>query len=453
MIVLHFLIVLYWRFKVNRKYYAAASSGDTSESAPFTPLPGVLAFPNLELTLFTAFMTGMMKNTFAVYGTYAGDYQFNAPLWTMAIITSLLLFLFFAWYSYQLVLFQRTCVESVWHPAAGKETDDVALKLISTVTVGLVKPGPRKRGAFKPPKEWTVEPARTEALSAPFLFWMPKPKSQGAEFEAGMKNEALASWLGDGTGTLKYKMVLMMLQTLLTFVMSIFSVVKKQYDAAKNTCFILVIILQVCMVAWHLVGQPNDRLKALVSAFGTTLEVIVISLTFASSLANDARQPETAQALGTAGPSIMLYVTLIPLGLEMYDSLFLPIRKIIKNGKADGASTKTIIITLLFLPLTILLKVLKIGGPAAGNINKVAGIVKKTSKKTSVATRDIEVAGKPSAESKIETTTTTTEETTTKETTTKETVVSTTKEIKIEVQNPSDVASKGAQDDDADIKA
>ena len=58
-----------------------------------------------------------------------------------------------------------------------------------------------------------------------------------------------------------------------------------------------------------------------------------------------------------------------------------------------------------------------------------------------------------SAESKIETTTTTTEETTTKETTTKETVVSTTKAIKIEVQNPSDVASKGAQDDDADIKA
>ena len=205
-----------------------------------------------------------------------------------------------------------------------------------------------------------------------------------------MKNEKLAVWLGDGTGSLMYNSVLIMLQTLLTFVMSVFSVVKTRAGWAKNTCFILVLLVQCGLLAWHIFGQPNDRLKAMAQALGATLEIVVISLTFASSLLSDYRHPEHAVALGTAAPSIMLYVTLIPLGLEMYDALFLPIRKIIKNGKADGASTKTIVITLLFLPLTILLKVLKVGGSAAGNINKVAGVAKGTSKKAKVVSKSLE---------------------------------------------------------------
>jgi len=170
------------------------------------------------------------------------------------------------------------------------------------------------------------------------------------------------------------------------FVMSVFGVVKKTVPEARNTCFILVLILQFAMLVWHIFGQPVDRLKAMVHALGTLLEIIVISLTFASSLLNDYRHPEMAAAFGTAGPGIMLYVTMIPLVLEVYDSLFLPIRTIVKNGKADGQSMKTIGIALIFLPLTIVLKVFKIQG--GGNINKMATVAKKTAKKTKVATKD-----------------------------------------------------------------
>ena len=50
---------------------------------------------------------------------------------------------------------------------------------------------------------------------------------------------------------------------------------------------------------------------------------------------------------------------------------------------------KTIVITLIFLPVTVLLKVFKVGGAAGGNINKLAATAKNTAKKTKVATKDV----------------------------------------------------------------
>ena len=399
--VIHFLIVVYWRYKVNRKYYEQrAHIAEDAQKSKFTPLPAVLAFPNLELTLFTAFMTGLMKNAFTVYGSGVGAYQLDSGLWTTALIVSLLLLIFFSYYCHQLVSFQRKHVTNVWKPTASSQTDDPAMKAFVKISFGLVRPGPRKLGAFKPPDAWNVEPARTEMLSAPFLFWLPKPKLQGDDHQAGLKNEQLSSWLGDSSGSLYYKMGTVILQTMLTFVISIFSVVKAQSKGARNACFVLVLLIQFLTLLWHFVGEPVDRLKALFSALGNLLEIIVISLTFAATMLNDARDTAAATSLGQAAPSIMLYVTLLPLVLEVYDSLALPISKIVREGRANGAGTKAILIAIVFLPVTVLLKMFKVNGA-----DKLATAANKTAKKLDVKTTTTAVAKHESTTEKDESTT------------------------------------------------
>ena len=166
---------------------------------------------------------------------------------------------------------------------------------------------------------------------------------------------------------------------MLTFVISIFSVVKAQSKGARNACFVLVLLIQFLTLLWHFVGEPVDRLKALFSALGNLLEIIVISLTFAATMLNDARDTAAATSLGQAAPSIMLYVTLLPLVLEVYDSLALPISKIVREGRANGAGTKAILIAIVFLPVTVLLKMFKVNGA-----DKLATAANKTAKKLDV---------------------------------------------------------------------
>jgi hypothetical protein len=304
-------------------------------------------------------------------------------------VVSVLLFAFFAFYTCELYRFRQKHVELIWKPVTGTKTNDPVLGFLNKASFGLVKPGPRMRGSFAAPEGWTsAEPARTERLSAPFLCCV-KRLPESPEFEAGRKQEQLASWIGDGTGSLMYKMVLLLLQTFLAFVISIFSVVKTQFPAAKNACFITILVIQTCTMIWHVLGQPNDRLKGLVQALGAFLEVVVIALTFAATLASDWNAPAAAAELGKLGPSCMLYVTLLPLVLELYDSLVMPIVGIIKAGKSNGASNKKIIIGLIFLPVMLILKVFKIGGASSGNLAKVSAVATKTAKKTKITTKEL----------------------------------------------------------------
>ena len=299
--VIDFLLVVYWRYKVNGKYYASPAG---SERPNFSPLPSILSFPNLELTILTAFMTGLVKASFAVYGAYAGKVEISTGLWTMAAVMSAFLLLFFGFYARELASFKRDHVNKVWKPNTANETDDPLMKMLAKLSCGLIKTAPRKRGSFKPPEEWNTEPARTEMLTARVLFWLPKPTAS-SEMQAGMKCEVLASWISDGSGDMRYKIVSMVLQMILTFVISLFNVVKTQSNVAKNTCFILIVCVQVSTLLWHFCGQPVDRLKGLFFALGSLLELIVVSFTFAASLLNDARRAEAAE-IGKVGPAIML---------------------------------------------------------------------------------------------------------------------------------------------------
>ena len=114
-----------------------------------------------------------------------------------------------------------------------------------------------------------------------------------------------------------------------------------------------------------------------------------------NDVATPPRPPASARP-----PSIMLYVTLLPLVLEVYDSLALPISKIVREGRANGAGTKAILIAIVFLPVTVLLKMFKVNGA-----DKLATAANKTAKKLDVKTTTTAVAKHESTTEKDESTT------------------------------------------------
>lgn len=385
-VVINVLVFCLWRCCVNRQFYASREK----DSASFVPLPSMFAFPNFVLLVGTALMTGLMKVTFLVYGTYLGAYEFDAPLWSVAIGVTAVLFIFFAFQICQLRQFKRVHVQAVWKPAATTvKADDPLLGLLAKLTCGVVKPGPRRRGAFSPPAAWKVEPARTEWLLTGF-FCCARRKAPNAEFTAGEQNEQLAAWLGDGTGTLLYKIVTVLLQVAITFAIAIFVVLKKQYDGAKNAAFISVMTLQLTMAIWHIYGGPVDRLKAIVFCVVSLLEVVGTGLMFASSLLSDWGHSETAVELGLISPTVLLYAVFVPLLLEFYDLLFLPVRKQIKEGRAAGTSWQKILTALLCIPFIFLVKWFKIGGAKnTANIGKMSKVTNKVAKKSKIEKKEV----------------------------------------------------------------
>ena len=58
--LVHIFILGFWRFCLNRRFYATSMPDDETEDSlgRFTPLPGLLAFPNLEIIVTLAFITG-----------------------------------------------------------------------------------------------------------------------------------------------------------------------------------------------------------------------------------------------------------------------------------------------------------------------------------------------------------------------------------------------------------
>ena len=60
----------------------------------------------------------------------------------------------------------------------------------------------------------------------------------------------------------------------------------------------------------------------------------------------------------------------------------MPLVKMIKQGKANGQSTKTILVSLAFTPVLFLMKWFKIGGKSGKKAGKLGGLTKKSVKKT-----------------------------------------------------------------------
>ena len=181
----------------------------------------------------------------------------------------------------------------------------------------------------------------------------------------------------------------MMLQMTMTFVISVFSVLKSKNEHYKKLTFCIVLSLQLSMALWHIYGGPLDRLKAIFNCIVSIIEFVATSLIFASVLLTERGYEGAAEALGTISPQLMMAAIFVPLLLEVYDSLVMPIFRTIKDGKANGASWKKIIITLTFTPALLVIKMFKVGGSSSAVIGKVGGLAKKGASKTNIRSSQV----------------------------------------------------------------
>jgi hypothetical protein len=213
----------------------------------------------------------------------------------------------------QVYVLKRDHGNFLWQPADSKETDDFVMRLLVKVTRGLVAPGPRKRGSFKTPEAWAVEPIRTESLINSVL-WCCKPQDSDTSpaFKAGKTKEQLASWLGGSGGSMTYKLGVVLIQMAITFFIAMFTVVKDRSDTLRDLAFILIMLLQGGMTYWHLYGEPVDRLNALLSALVSSIELLATGLVWASALLADDGNAGTAEALGLVTPNLMMVAVFLP---------------------------------------------------------------------------------------------------------------------------------------------
>ena len=165
-------------------------------------LHGRLMWPNLEVTFFVSFSTGLLQCATAVLGATCAGYATTIRSLATSVITITLIIAAFAWQTYRLIIFLKYHDEVCWQPAeppeAKDEIDDPFFAFLTTSTKGLVRPSSRELGGFEPPDEDMEEPARTERALARFFSWRPV---DARRMRAGDSLSELPVWLGDSSGT------------------------------------------------------------------------------------------------------------------------------------------------------------------------------------------------------------------------------------------------------------
>ena len=140
----------------------------------FRSLPEPLCWPNLEVTFFAAFSTGLVQASSTVLGTAVAGYKTAPHHLGLAILIVVLVGLGYVNEAYKLHIFFKYHDDVCWQqsekPQSIAEVDD---PLIAAVTkVMKLKPVAREQGSFEAPEEDDEEPARTERmLTRTFAPW------------------------------------------------------------------------------------------------------------------------------------------------------------------------------------------------------------------------------------------------------------------------------------------
>ena len=384
-IIINFLLFLFWSHRVNREYYASIKAGGRPDATPFTPLPSALVAPNLELILVTILLTGLVKTIFLNFGFALGGYSLAGGVWAVSTAVLLLVLLFFAYEARALLAYRRRAASAHWTPAAkGGKPDDMLLALLS-----LGRAGPRRRGAFKAPAEHSSEPLRTERALSRLLFWTPAPPAPGPAERAVQTLDGRGSWICDGTGPARYKMVIIALQLMLATVIGLTVVVKEGRPAVRTASFALVMTLQLSISLWHWIGGDVDRLRGGVASVVSLMEFVATLLIYLSPLITQAGGD--GLSVGLAAPHILVAAAVLPLGLEFYDGLLLPVIEIVRSGRANGDGVKKILITLVLTPALLFNARLGVGGAVWGAAGKATKTAAKKTRLQSTRTAPAEV--------------------------------------------------------------
>ena len=172
-------------------------------------------------------------------------------------------------------------------------------------------------------------------------------------------------------------MVIIALQLMLATVIGLSVVVKEGRPAVRTASFALVMTLQLSISLWHWIGGDVDRLRGGVASVVSLMEFVATLLIYLSPLITQAGGD--GLSVGLAAPHILVAAAVLPLGLEFYDGLLLPVIEIVRSGRANGDGVKKILITLVLTPALLLKARLGVGGAVWGAAGKAT---KTTAKKT-----------------------------------------------------------------------
>ena len=173
-VALQTLILAYYGFRVNRRYYRALASGAPAKKLPiFRALPSSFVFPHMQLLLLMSFASGLTTNTVSVYGVNAAGLTISTVLYAFSLSTSVLLVAFLAWQLLAVVRFHLAAGKALWvaEPPVESvdEMDDPLLRLLARLK--LMRPRMRGRGEYAPAEDAMAEPARTQRALRRAMTW------------------------------------------------------------------------------------------------------------------------------------------------------------------------------------------------------------------------------------------------------------------------------------------
>ena len=390
------------RFRASSVGRSSAAEAPPRKQQPldFKPLPGVLAWPNLERSLTIFFIAGIVQAAASVLGAYVSDTIESPALVAWAIVIILVCFAWLlveAWLVRQFHLRYGSpkVADSMWIKAEKvahrSDVDDPLIALLSRC--GCIRPSLRFRGCYEPPEADTEEPDRTERAMKggpvqSFMFMTHRKKQLPGDIHASM----MSSWLADVSakrGGAHYQYMKAFVQALSGFVVGI------GFDAAPDSArahfqALGAMALQFAFAGWILAGRPaGDRIEGWVTALEAILCGGSIFLLYIGGIAVRAAAAEAGQAADltsfqNSGLGFSVSAILAPLVLVFYDQLVLPLVAHLTAPPGKGQRKKTICETLygmVILVPTVLSECCGAGGVAetiVGAATEVEGGLKES---------------------------------------------------------------------------
>ena len=312
----------------------------------FTPFPMPLVFPGLPLLIVQIFCTGMafnaVRNVVDVENCDVGCRAFAgiviAFLIVYEVVTIGLVVNFHIHY-------RALCWNKSTHPSEVNKVVDPLYRLVSWIRVRILpKRYPariidRAKGAFKKPKAWNKEPARTERLlAAPRTFVHPNP----ADMLDGIGFALMARSGGSSLGAAMFEMVALGGNLAVAALNGAGGVLVPGSNAATAQ-IIAVLCVQLTVSLYVAILSPSaDRVMNILIGSQFALEASGTGIILARTL-----RPELITADAQAVAFIVALLAMIaPVLQRFYDAIIVQLSKVMRK---DGFTWKGFIFSMVGL--------------------------------------------------------------------------------------------------------
>ena len=348
----------------------------------FRSLPSSMHWPNLEVTFFVSFSTGLLQCASAVLGCSVEGYATTRRSLAISITVICLVGFTYAYQAVQMLVFLRYHNEACWTPADKPESkdqlEDPLMALLTNVSRGRIPPIARENGSFEPPEEDTEEPGCTErSLHRAFSWRIHDPR----KMRPGDALTILGTWLGDGVGSSRgiwYLFGMIALQLTTAIVLGItYAMQWSQSNEGSKTLLGFLICLQLLGAYWSgpMFGPStaNDKIDGAEKFVVYLCEACSTTLMLAGSFVADASNGgENLDALSLSlqlsglSAQILMVAIFFPMSITVYNSFVVPIVGILWSGEGNKREMLCqMLMTCILLPYSIATSFLGCGGVGA----------------------------------------------------------------------------------------